>query len=297
MAKFVKQRGAAANPVTLHKTVDVPQANKLENVRQLAAAVRDGITHPAALRELLEVDSRHFLYYRQAALVLRVLTEASDGSLTLTDAGRELLGTAERSRSERDTFRSMILSAPSLKPFSSFFEGEGVSAEEIAHRLGVVAGLSHSTAVRRTQTLVQWRRYISDSSDKRAKEEPLPDTSAQVEGLVARHNALAKQRYIERLLKSDPKHFEELVGRLATAMGYQSVKVIGGSRDGGVDVRATKTDEWGHPVPAALQAKRYSKPVGRRVVDEMIGVLSRERCPHGILVTTSEFSTQALAGC
>ena len=160
----------------------------------------------------------------------------------------------------------------------------------------VIAGLSRSTALRRAQTLVQWRRYVA--GDERPpgprNEEPLPDTSAQIEGLVARHNALAKQRYIERLLTVDPKRFEDIVGELAKAMGYEGVKVVGGARDGGVDVVATKTDEWGHPVPAALQVKRYAKPVGRRIVDEMIGVPTGQECPHGVLITTSEFSTQAL---
>jgi len=48
----------------LHRTADVPQANKLENVRQLTAAVRDGVRDNAALLQLLDVDARHYAYYR-----------------------------------------------------------------------------------------------------------------------------------------------------------------------------------------------------------------------------------------
>ena len=36
----------------LHRTLDVPQADRLGNVRQLAAAIRDGIDHAATLLEL-----------------------------------------------------------------------------------------------------------------------------------------------------------------------------------------------------------------------------------------------------
>jgi hypothetical protein len=97
---------AAPDAESLHKTIGVPQANKLENIRQLAAAVRDGVTHPAALRELLGVDARHFAYYRQAAVVLRVLTEDGAGELALTEQGRKLLGTVEKSVDERRCFRS-----------------------------------------------------------------------------------------------------------------------------------------------------------------------------------------------
>lgn len=90
MARSLGRRGLEATE-RLHKTIDVPQANKLENVRQLAAAVRDGISHRAALLELLSVDARHYAYCRQAALVLRVVAEGEGDTLVLTDSGRRLL--------------------------------------------------------------------------------------------------------------------------------------------------------------------------------------------------------------
>ncbi|MCA9665986.1 MAG: restriction endonuclease [Myxococcales bacterium] len=160
MTKRTKERGPRRQLERLHRTVDVPQANKLENVRQLAAAVREGIHHPTALLELLDVDHRHFAYYRQAALILGVI-DTDDEGLTLSDRGQELLATAEGSADERIVFRRGVLAAPALKPFSAYFEGDDVELAQLAHRLGVLTGLSHSTAMRRAQTLVQWRRYIT----------------------------------------------------------------------------------------------------------------------------------------
>src|SRR5689334_14769918 len=76
MARPAKPESSKQRPdVRLHRSIDVPQANRLENIRQLAAAVRDGVHLAAALQELLNVDARHFAYYRQAAIILGVLKE------------------------------------------------------------------------------------------------------------------------------------------------------------------------------------------------------------------------------
>jgi hypothetical protein len=195
MGKSAKDDGAP-DAARLHRSVDVPQANRLENVRQLAAAVRDGIHHAAALQELLDVDTRHFAYYRQAATILGVVAEAESGALTLTDAGRRLLATRERSDDERQCLREFIVAARALRPFSSFFQGEPSTVDEIAHRLGVLSGLAHSTALRRAHTLFQWRKYIDGAPGAAAANavEALPDIAPDIERQVALHNALAKQR-------------------------------------------------------------------------------------------------------
>jgi restriction endonuclease Mrr len=285
----------AAEAARLHRSVDVPQANRLENVRQLAAAARDGIHHPAALQELLDVDTRHFAYYRQAATILGVVADDDAGALALTDSGRRLLATRERSDEERNFLRQLIVSARALRPFSSFFQGEPSTTDEIAHRLGVLSGLAHTTALRRAQTLFQWRKYIDGASHEAGNTTAtLPDIAPEIEAQVARHNALAKQIWLDRLLRLSPTEFEHSIARLVSAMGFSNVTVTGGAGDGGVDVTATKMDDWGKPVMHVVQVKRYRKPVGRRVIDELGGVLHRERYPHGILVTTSDFSSQAL---
>ena len=49
MPERPKARATAPGPERLHRTADVPQANKLGNVRQLAAAARDGVRYDFAL--------------------------------------------------------------------------------------------------------------------------------------------------------------------------------------------------------------------------------------------------------
>lgn len=283
---------SATQSERLHRTVDVPQADRLENVRRLIAAAKEGIQHPAALRELLGVDDRHFAYYRRAATILGLLADNDGGILALTDEGRALLGTKERSTAERRQFHDAIVSARSLKPFQSFFEGEEVPFAEISHRLAQLTGLSETTADRRAQTLMRWRAYVQAQESAGTGPE-LPDLTPQLASIIATHNALAKQRYLEWLLKMEPAAFENLVAQLVEALNHRKVEVTGRSGDGGVDVQAFRVDQWGHVARIAVQVKRYRNPIGRRTVDELLGTIVREKYAAGILVTTSEFSKDA----
>jgi hypothetical protein len=276
----------------LHRTVDVPQADRLENVRQLIAAAKEGIQHSATLRELLGVDERHFAYYRRAATILGLLVDEEDGTLVLTERARVLLGTKERSNEERRLFHEAIIGARGLKPFQSFFEGDEISFEEISHRLGQLTGLSKTTADRRAQTLMRWREYVRASESGGTSPE-LPNLTQQLASLIATHNAIAKQRYLEWLSRMAPAAFENLVGQLVEALNHRQVEVTGRSGDGGVDVRAVRVDQWGHPAPIAVQVKRHKNPIGRRTVDELLGTIGREKYAAGILVTVSDFTKDA----
>jgi hypothetical protein len=277
----------------LHKTGDVPQANRLQNVRQLVAAVGDGVHEVAALRELLHVDTRHFAYYRRAAEILGFLDKDADEMLRLTKRGTELLAASELSHEERERFLDAMLAAPALRPFATFLRHGGVPPEELAGRLQALTGLSPSTALRRAQTLAQWRSYVVPDTGEAALGFELPDTTGAIERLVARHNALAKQRYLEWLRGISPRAFEEVVGKLVAALGYEDVQITGRPGDGGIDVRARCLDAWAKPQEAVVQVKRYSRAVGRRAVHELVGVLTQARCAEAILVTTADFSTEA----
>lgn len=278
----------------LHRTSDVPQADRLGNVRQLVAAIRDGIEHTGTLLELLDVDHRHFLYYRQAAVILGVVEFTARGELSVTSLGQRLLATAEASPEERQVFADAIGMARALRPFASFFAGEPLDLPTLTKRLEVLTGLSHTTAERRAQTLIKWRRYVQGPAPERAGGLDLSDPAPQIEALVARHNARAKQQTLQWLMGVEPSRFEAIVADLLRAMGYVDVVQRGGPLDGGVDVVARRVDPWGHHAELAVQAKRYSAPVGRRYVDELLGAFRRQHFAEALLVTTSDFSPHAI---
>lgn len=292
MAERPRQQAGDEAPQRLHRTADVPQANKLENVRQLAAAVRDGVTDGQALLQMLDVDERHFAYYRQAAVILGMLAATGD-RLRLTERGRHLLATAEGSNDERSQLLEAMRDARALKPFASFFLGEELPLEEIASRLQKLTGLSHSTALRRAATLKQWRKYVMQGPADHGDAPPVPALADELEARVKRHNALAKQEFRAWLEKLDPARFERLVADLCRKLGWGDVRVVGGTGDGGVDITATRHGPGEHNEPVALQVKRYRHPVGPRVVRELIGTVATGRFVTGMLVTTSDFTPQA----
>ncbi|NVB42237.1 restriction endonuclease [Pseudenhygromyxa sp. WMMC2535] len=260
----------------------------------MAVAIRDGISHPDTMQEFLGVDPRHFNYYRQASEILGLVEEGDSRALVLTGLGDRLLATGEGSLEERAVFREAISGATSLRPFRSFFEGEVVGVQQLAGRLQSLTGMAQSTAERRARTLVQWRRYVEFEGGDESEAGPrLPDLGDQLERIVAHHNAVAKQRMLDWLATLNPSRFESLAADLLIAMGYVGVEIVGGSGDGGVDIVADQIDRWGHRVSVAVQAKRWTRVLGRRVIDEMLGVLVRQRIGHCILITVSSFSVAA----
>lgn len=277
----------------LHRTLDVPQADRLETVRQLIAAIRDGIEHGPALLGLLDVDQRHFAYYRQAAVILGVIEFTARGALRVTPQGQRILGTVEGSSEERQLFAEAIQSARSLKPFASFFAGEAVDPAEVARRLVAMTGLSQSTAERRAHTLIRWRTYVLGPDAAATAGLVLPDVLGKLHNLVERHNAMVKQQTLEWLLQIDPTRLEKIVAELLRAMGYSEVTHRGGALDGGVDVVGKRVVPLGPSYTVAVQVKRYSHAVSRPCIDELLGVLHRDRFDHGIVVTTATFTAQA----
>ncbi len=99
-----------------------------------------------------------------------------------------------------------------------------------------------------------------------------------------------------RLLSELPwRDFEELIGALLEAEGW-SVTVTKPSKDGGVDVVATKNDPIIGVVRAVWQAKRYgpTRRVRLSEVRELSAVVDTERATKGIIVTTSRLTKDAI---
>lgn len=112
-------------------------------------------------------------------------------------------------------------------------------------------------------------------------------------GAIHRKNAEVRRQLRERLAELHPRIFEEFIGELLTAVGYEDVEVTKYVGDGGIDVRATLTVGGVTRVQTAIQVKRWAKNVSGRTVRELRGALG----PHerGLIITLSGFTRDAAA--
>ncbi len=93
-----------------------------------------------------------------------------------------------------------------------------------------------------------------------------------------------------------PRFFEELVVELLVAMGYggtrkEAGRAVGQSGDGGID-GVINEDRLGLD-SVYIQAKRWEGNVGRPQVQAFAGSLEGFRARKGVLITTSDFSSDA----
>jgi restriction system protein len=101
---------------------------------------------------------------------------------------------------------------------------------------------------------------------------------------------------LDRIARSTPAFFEQLVIDLLVAMGYggsrqDAGQAVGRSGDGGID-GIIKEDRLGLDA-VYVQAKRWEAVVGRPVVQAFAGSLEGHRAKKGVLITTSDFSADA----
>ncbi len=104
------------------------------------------------------------------------------------------------------------------------------------------------------------------------------------------------QDLLERIKSSSPRFFERVVVDLLLAMGYggsgfDAGKIVGKSGDGGID-GIINEDKLGLD-SIYIQAKRWSGTVGRPTVQEFAGSLAGQKARKGVLITTSQFSSEA----
>lgn len=101
---------------------------------------------------------------------------------------------------------------------------------------------------------------------------------------------------LERIHAMPPDAFEDLVLDVLHAMGYgdgsdDSRLRTGGSGDAGID-GVIRQDQLGLD-GIYVQAKRWEATVGRPVVQAFIGALQGARASRGVIVTASNFSSDA----
>jgi len=113
-----------------------------------------------------------------------------------------------------------------------------------------------------------------------------------LEGSLAKITEDLETEILDSLSNVDPSSFESIVGQLLEKMGYGEVQVTGRSGDGGIDGTCS-IDALGL-YKVHFQAKRWKNQVGAKDIRDFIGGIDTSRGQHGIFVTTSDFTQEAL---
>lgn len=98
--------------------------------------------------------------------------------------------------------------------------------------------------------------------------------------------AIIRRRYLnwenprESLLSLRPDEFEYLIGALFAKMGYH-VTVTKASRDGGVDVEATRKDPGGRAL-ILIQCKKHESTIRVSAIRQLMGVVARRQANKGV---------------
>jgi restriction system protein len=107
--------------------------------------------------------------------------------------------------------------------------------------------------------------------------------------LAEQQRQAVREQLAERLNQINPFQFEQLIRRLLEEMDYQDVKVTSPTNDKGVDVVADI--ELGiTEVREVIQVKRHAGKIQRPVLDALRGSLHRFGAVQGTIITTSDFS-------
>ncbi len=140
---------------------EIPQANDLNMVIQVADLVSRGIDTPQTIAKALGLTARQGLYYGTAAEIVGLISPAN-GNYVLTKDGESYLQDPHD-----EQLRALVLGIPVFKKFLEWTKTEKksqVAVREVGDFIEGTSGLSHTTAQRRAQTLCSWLVRIGNAA-------------------------------------------------------------------------------------------------------------------------------------
>ena len=145
----------------------------------------------------------------------------------------------------------------------------------------------------------QFRALRHTRTEEGEIEGEIPERTPE-EALESAYKALRDNlanELLQQIKSCSPALFEKIVVELLVKMGYggsrqDAGRAIGKSGDEGID-GIIKEDRLGLDI-IYIQAKRWENTVGRPEVQKFAGALQGQRARKGIMITTSNFSKEAL---
>ena len=112
-------------------------------------------------------------------------------------------------------------------------------------------------------------------------------------GQITAHNTAIRKQLHAELFAMTAADFEQLVGKLLGALGFENIQVTKPSGDGGIDVYGTLIVGEVIKIKMAVQVKRWKNNVQAPTVQQVRGSLGAH--DQGLIITTSGFSSGAKA--
>lgn len=261
-------------------SVTVPQADSLPKIRRVVEEVATGASLVDVGRAV-DLDGRHTGYHVAAAIALGLLTRGASG-LTVTPLAQKLLTATLRSDAEVATLRRAIETSPSIAAVAPDLLGKPQPAREtLASRITKVTGLSASTAARRADTLLRWRKHVLEREAQ--PELPLKVTTARAAAMAYSGRVMLRALFIQSFKAfGEPKGKQPrpespiAVGPLTVFAGpngagkstvLQALDVLGSLVRGNIN-EMLKSHEWDYSDLPHLRSRGQTIELG---VDVAIG--------------------------
>ena len=253
------------------------------------------------------VNPRHTAGHWTLSQKYQLLVENGDGSLRLTERGRDFideeLGEAE---AFLDLQEGLLELLTILADSGSARIGALVDpwAEFLKRRSGFRSPSTIRDTLRRRLRNLLDRRLVNRERQKytvtdtglryltRVGPSPPDDELRAIRNLTRKREANVREDLRKHLFQMDPTVFEHLVARVLEAMDYDNVKVTGQSGDGGVDVVA-EIELGVTSVREVVQVKRHKRTIQGKDVAALRGSLFKFGAVQGTIVTTSGFARGA----
>lgn len=292
-------RGTPQNPVDWTDPDTWIPEKLSDDTRDLAMAIWTRSDH--------RVNPRHTYGHWLLAQNYNLLEAGSDGSLVLTDRGRDFLehqgGEAEAFLDEQEGLAKLMVMISESGP-ARLRELVEAWTEYLEQHSGFGGSSTIRDTLRRRlynlldRDLIDRERTQYSATEagiaylQRVAPSPASDERQEIRRLAKEQEAAVRASLREELLRMEPGAFEQLIGRLLEEMNYQNVKVVGQSGDGGVDV-VGEIELGVTSVREVVQAKRHRRRVQRKELDALRGSLYRHNAVRGTIVTTSHFASGA----
>lgn len=123
---------------------------------------------------------------------------------------------------------------------------------------------------------------------------PTPKSKTTLDQVRESRQEASDQLFKKLTAANNGSNFELMVADLLVALGYESVEVIGGKDDQGVDIVCEKRDGiLKTRIAIQCKCKALNQQIGPKDISTLRDNLSSYQCQQGILVTTSALNDVA----